>query len=151
MRLCYILLRRRGLFVERSCCVTQRSECKVYLSNNEAACRCDSFNWACNQRQMFECLCRRYKRVKWDSGMSMYRYYYYEYSHKKITTYHINEENMKTNDTNAAAAVRSKDIRQASVRRFLNFQKAVKARESLVVKRENNVNFSDHELKDKWR
>ena len=47
--------------------------------------------------------------------------------------------------------MRSKDVRQAAIRRFSNFQKAVKARESLVVKRENNVNFSDHELKDKSR
>ena len=55
--------------------------------------------------------------------------------------------NMTNNDTNAA--VRSKDIRQTAIRRYLNYHMAVKARESLVVKRENNVNFSDHELKDK--
>jgi len=38
------------------------------------------------------------------------------------------------NDDTNAASLRSKDERQAAIRRFLNFQKAVKARESMVEK-----------------
>jgi len=40
--------------------------------------------------------------------------------------------NTITNDNTNDAAVRSKDVRQAAIRRCLNYQMAVKARESMV-------------------
>ena len=48
--------------------------------------------------------------------------------------------NTLTNDNTNNAAVRSKDLRQAAIRRYLDYQKAVKARERLVEgKNSNNV------------
>ena len=45
--------------------------------------------------------------------------------------------NISNDDTyTIALAVRSKDIRQAVIRRYLNYQNAVKSRENLVVKKE---------------
>lgn len=43
-----------------------------------------------------------------------------------------------TND-DTSAAVRSKDVRQSAMRRYLNYQMAVKARESLVEKDDSPV------------
>ena len=56
---------------------------------------------------------------------------------------------MNTTNEGTNVAVRSKDIRQAAIRRYLNYQMAIKARESMVeMKNDNNDEVLNHELKD---
>jgi len=82
--------------------------------------------------------------------MSMYRGIIFlppERKHK-LTTLITLIMNMNIANDNTSAVVRSKDVRQAAIRSYLNYQMAVKARERLEErKNSNNVNFSDHELK----